>query len=500
MSKRKDKRRRFHNQQKEQRQLLNERRQREFIARIANIPPDRMLFLPLDIGKNVHWFQALTGSGRIVHPPKALTTDYEGYLYEKQHLDGWLTSGQFDLVVMGHEPTGIYHETWCRHLLHDLAAYLADGAHPQLLYRFLNPYQVKLERLKLIQRSRKTDRIDLWAMSNLLQQGQGSPAVLPDSNHAMLTQYVYFDRQATHALKAIRIDEIRQFDRIWPGAIVNVKRFKQTHPDLPVPRPIVETKPFERDTFRVLFEHCPDPYQVRALGLTGIIALLHEHEVRCGPVTAQRILDCAARALLSPREVVAVYIQGLEQLRADEAHWLARQVWAEQHLEDMVAATPARQLLTIRGLSAPWAARYLDLVGAPPVFDWPDQVWACVGFDLIEKQSGDSTKTYGISHRGDPFHRQTLVWMANLVAGHHPTFGQVFMAAESRGLGVWGAAIHTAHKLNRVCFRLLAEDRPYVDDTHAEDFTRWRSYWIAYRQYRRDPKQFDDPGPWKPSR
>jgi hypothetical protein len=124
----------------------------------------------------------------------------------------------------------------------------------------------------------------------------------------------------------------------------------------------------------------------------------------------------------------------------------------------------------------------------------------CVGFDLIEKQSGDSAKTYGISHRGDPFHRQTLVWMANLVVGHHPTFGQVFMVAEARGLGVWGAAIHTAHKLNRVCFRLLAQDRPYAEDTPPEDFTRWRSYWIAYRQYRRDPKQFDDPGPWTPSR
>ena len=129
MSKRKDKQRRFHNQQKEQHQLLNERRQRDAkrIARIANIPPDRIVYLPLDIGKNVNWVRAETGSGRILHPPKALTTDYEGYLYWKQHVDLWLTGGQFDLAVTGHEPTGIYHETWCRHLLHDFAAYLADG-------------------------------------------------------------------------------------------------------------------------------------------------------------------------------------------------------------------------------------------------------------------------------------------------------------------------------------------------------------------------------------
>lgn len=225
-----------------------------------------------------------------------------------------------------------------------------------------------------------------------------------------------------------------------------------------MPRPIVETKPFERDTFCVLFEHCPNPYRVRELGLTSIIALLHEHQVRCGPVTAQRILDCANRALLSPREVVTVYIQGLEQPAPTRPiGWHAR---------------PGPSNTSKRG-SPP----------RQPVFDWPD----------------------GISHRGDPFHRQTLVWMArwvqrNLVAGHHPTFGLVFQAAEARGLGVWGAAIHTAHKLNRVCFRLLAEDRPYVDDTRPEDFTRWRTYWIAYRQFHRDPKQFEYPGPWHPLR
>jgi len=89
--------------------------------------------------------------------------------------------------------------------------------------------------------------------------------------------------------------------------------------------------------------------------------------------------------------------------------------------------------------------------------------------------------------------------MATLTAGHHPTFGQTFIAAEERGLGVWGAAIHTAHKLNRVCFRLIADDRPYRDDTHPLDFSRWRAYWLAYRQHRRRPNQQPHPGPWRPT-
>ena len=197
-----------------------------------------------------------------------------------------------------------------------------------------------------------------------------------------------------------------------------------------------------------------------------------------------------------------VYVAGLHQLLADEDHWLQRQRWAEEHLETIALDTPARHLLSIRGLSPLWAAYYLDLVGYPPRFDWADQVWAFVGFDTVLDQSGDDNpdKRFCISRRGETFYRHVLTWMANLAAGHHPTFGQVFIAAEERGMGVWGAAIHTAHKLHRVCFRLLLDDRPYRDDTHPDDFARWRNHWIAYRQHRSNPKQHPHPGSWMPTR
>jgi len=54
MSKRQEKRNRFRNRQKEQGQQLNERWRREFAACVAGLDPDRILYLPVDIGKNVH--------------------------------------------------------------------------------------------------------------------------------------------------------------------------------------------------------------------------------------------------------------------------------------------------------------------------------------------------------------------------------------------------------------------------------------------------------------
>jgi transposase len=502
MSNRKQKRNRFRNRQKERKQRINERRRREFLTRVAGLDPDRILYLPLDVGKNVNWMRADTGAGRVVHPPRELTTDQKGYRYWQQCLLSYLTGGQFDLLIVGHEPTGIYHESWCRHILSDFAPYLAKDAQPALLYRFINPYQCKLEREQLTLRPRKTDPIDLRAMLSLLQQGQGTPATLPLPQVALLHQHVFFERQATRKLRAARIEIQRHFDRIWPGAVVNVQRFKHAHPDLPVPTPIVRSKPLERKTLRVILEHCPNPYCVRELGVQGIISLFHRHDTRCGPVTAERILHCARNAVLSPPAVLEIYLDGLQLLLSDEAHWIQRQQQAQARLESLVLQTPARHLLSICGLSPRWAAYYLDLVDYPPRFDWADQVWSYVGFDPIQSQSGDSDphKRHAISRRGDPFHRHIFSWMGLMTAGHHPTFGQTFLDAEVRGMGIWGAAIHTAHKLHRTCFRLLLDDRPYRDDTHPDDLTRWRAYWLAWRQHRRQPDQHPHPGSWRPTR
>ena len=143
-------------------------------------------------------------------------------------------------------------------------------------------------------------------------------------------------------------------------------------------------------TFRLLLQHAPDPYLVRALGIQGIIKLFHDHQTSCGPKIAQRILACANQALPPPGPLVAVYRQGLEQLRQDEQHWLERHDSLLAQLASFVQNTPAQFLLSINGISPTLAAHYLSLVGAPPFFDWPDQVWAYVGFDPIQSQSGDS--------------------------------------------------------------------------------------------------------------
>jgi hypothetical protein len=43
-------------------------------------------------------------------------SDRSGFERVTSVLDGLLNSGQYDRVVLGHEPTGIYHQAWSRAL------------------------------------------------------------------------------------------------------------------------------------------------------------------------------------------------------------------------------------------------------------------------------------------------------------------------------------------------------------------------------------------------
>lgn len=496
MSNRTRKRRKYRDEHKKRAMTVRLKREQLFAKFRNNLTNREILYVSVDIGKNIHYWRADTSDTAVIIPSR-LRTNQTGYQTFRQQLRQLLESGQYKLVVLGHEPTGIYHETWSRAILDEFAEFMAESACPRLLYRFMNPYQVKLERTRLTLRHSKTDPIDLRAISSLLQQGQGNPAYMPQPKTTMLCQQVYLARQTAKRLKQVERVLMNQIDMIWPGALVNIKRFRQAHPDLDPPEPLVKTKPFERQRFRVIMEHCPNPYQVMALGETGLRALFHQQNQRCGPKTAAHIVACAKQAMLNPPEVVEVYCQALSDLWQDETRWRTHLETIEEQWDSLIDQTPAQHLVAIPGMSATLAARYLALVGGPPRFEWADQLWKYVGFDAIVSDSGDRRKTYSISRQGEAHHRNLLSWMACCVAGHHPTFGLHFIKAEQRGKGIWGAAIHTAHKLNRLCFRLIVDDRPYQERLNPDDVQRWRAYWLAYRKHQKSPQKHPHPGNWR---
>lgn len=424
---------------------------------------NQTLFVVLDIGKNVHWLGAYAGFGlKEVLSPFKLRSDQSGLAQVTTALDALLGCGAYDQVVLGHEPTGIYHEAWSHALADRYQAHRQGEASPPLDYRFLNPIASKKRReAQANGRQRKTDPIDLGAIALCLRDGQGQPAFLPTAENLPFQLWGRAYRQLERERRYLSRALLSQLDRLWPGAVVNVKRFKTMHPDLEAPVPLVFSKPLERQRLQAILTHAPNPYDLLALGPEGIQAFLRTHVGRCGPKTAQQVYQVLHKAVLPPPEVAALLA---DYLHADFLHYqmLAQRLdtLADQ-AESLVPASPAAVLTAIPGLSPLLAARYLAYLGHPQRFQTPGQIWAFAGFDLVTEESGDYRRVGHITKKGAPGLRDTLFMIGFHMANNIPALERLKKRALSRGLGKIGATIHVAQKANRICHHLLYHQCPF---------------------------------------
>jgi transposase len=465
-----------------QKQLIHiqGRRAEAFRQLTEGIPYDKTLIAPLDIGKNADWAAFHTRDGLLLHRPIEVPTLKDGYEHYVNTLDTLVTQHQPQLVLLGHEPTGVYHESWARNLMARYADHLADRASPRFIYHFVNSYQVKLNRTQATLSFNKTDLIDLGSIGDLLMRGLGFPARLPTATDLLVRQEVYAIRATQAEQRRVANRIITTFDQLIPGAFLNTRRFARAHPDLPVPSPLA-TRPLERQMVEALITLCPNPYDVLTLGSQGIVDLFHDHGYRCGPKTADKILAVVRRALLPPADVAPAFAAILQR---EFAHY---QFLASQHqksidnLEILLPSTSARHLLAIPGASPHLVARYLTGVGSVDDVLFPDQVWRKAGMAPSVYISGDVVIYGHMSKQGDPFLRDTLYLLGYHLALHCAYFGDTFLDAIKRGKSEVEATIHTAHKVNRVFIHLLQHDEPF-DPPDIPDYDAFRRRWEVRMQ------------------
>jgi transposase len=452
-----------------------------FRQRLAQIGLSRVLILLLDIGKNVHWATAWTASGLELVRPFRLPTTYAGLVQFVQMTETLIVEHRPLLVLLGHEPTGVYHEPWARDLMDRYAPHLQGQAQPTFEYRFFNPYQVKLARQQAHLRHRKTDPRDLAAMLDLMLRGLGQSAFLPTGTELLIRQEVGFIRAQSRLLGHLERQLRQQLDRLWPGAVVNVGQFCKAHPGLPKPTPIIETRPLQRDRLRVLLTHCPNPYDLIALSDQRVLDLYRTHVGRAGPALVNTLRTWAKNAVLLPPDVSAPLAEQLQRL-------FRQYVAAETLVEDgrgrlvpLIPDTPARHLIAIPGLGDMDAAAYLAGMGSNNRFHRAAEVWAFTGFDPIADGSGDKPDRVGhLSKHGDPAFRDALYQMGYRTALHYPPISITFLDAFDRGKSEIEATIHAAHRVNRICFHLMQHDEPFEDQStphlEAEKARRWREF------------------------
>jgi len=468
------------------------RRAEAFRQLTTGIPYDKVLIAPLDIGKNADWAAFHARDGLLLHEPIEVPTLKDGYERYVNTLDALVAQHQPQLVILGHEPTGIYHESWARNLMIRYADHLDGRATPRFRYYFVNSYQVKLNRTQTTLSLDKTDQIDLGSIGDLLARGLGFPARLPSATDLLVRQEVRSLRATQSEQRRVGNRILTTFDQIIPGAFLNTRRFARAHPNLPVPKPLA-TRPLERQLVKALITLCPNPYDLLHLGSHGIIDLFHAHGCRCGPKTAEKVLSVVQRALLPPPDVVPAFTNILQREFQLYQFLAAQHQTAIDNLELLLPDTSARHLLAIPGTSPHLVARYLTGVGNVDDVLFPDQVWAKAGMNPSVYVSGDLILFGKMSKQGDPFFRDTLYLLGYHLALHCAYFGDAFLNAIDRGKSEVEATIHTAHKVNRVFIHLLQHDEPF-DPPGIPDYPAFRRQWeVRMHRYLEQKKKSRQP-------
>ncbi|HBY95354.1 MAG TPA: hypothetical protein DEP84_15615, partial [Chloroflexi bacterium] len=138
----------------------------------------------------MNWYGGYSGPTLVEsRAPWKVRSDQAGYAEVRDWLRGEQASGRYERVVVGHEPTGIYHENWAYALAQDFGATID--------YRWLKPYVTKERRRQLLTgRARKTDALDGWAIAPCLRDGRGQAAGLRDEREVRFELWARADRQA----------------------------------------------------------------------------------------------------------------------------------------------------------------------------------------------------------------------------------------------------------------------------------------------------------------
>ena len=202
----------------------------------------------------------------------------------------------------------------------------------------------------------------------------------------------------------------------------------------------------------------------------------------------------ADNSVLLPQNVAAPLAQQIRRLFAQYTYTESLICEGHGRLEPLIPLTPARHIPAIPGLSTNDAARYLAGIGSAHLFHRAAEGWALAGFDPITDGSGDAPNRTGhISKRGDPAFRDALYQMGYRTALHYAPIGLTFLDAFERGKSEVLATIHTAHRVNRICFHLLSNDEPFQDRStpqmKAYRQHRWKAFLAAKKRRRKRTKR-----------
>lgn len=389
---------------------------------------DRRNVVGIDIGKRKHAATAVTPKGSVIATLKTFENNKAGVdLLERQVLIS-ATGRRKPLVAM--EATGQY---W-------------NALHDELQRRgyecvVLNPIQTGNRSMKRIRKT-KTDAVDSELIARTILAGDARATLVPDEEMFEMRLLV------RHRWRMIRLHG-------------NILRYAIGLADRVFPEyEGVFCKPF-LPSIRTL---------IREVGLTPDILVAKKDEV-------VKTLKKASRGRLSTETIGDLLTRAKDSIGTRQGNNVLNQQFRLiadylDFTEGQVASINEEIRKRMEGLDSPVmslgigpeiAATILAESGDITRFPGPGEYSAFCGLDPSVRDSGDSIRGKShISKRGSPLLRWALYMSAQTVVKKHRDFARIYERHVTRHKGHRFALIVVAHKLARVIWRLMKDERSFT--------------------------------------
>jgi len=397
---------------KQERTHLRGARGQAFADLIRGIPRERILCVSLDVSKYFHVVMIHNGLGEIVTPPFEIDIYRSGFDQLQHAIEQAQAETQAEVVLIGMEPTGHYFE--------NLARQLVAHSRPVTL---INSYAVKNNRHQQLMQRQKSDEIDVAAIGDLLQRGQGTP-YRPLTGVYLELQQVDRHRLALVKSQArIKNRIIGHMDRIFPGLVLTNKAARKRY------EPLFKTDFWECKTLQLLIRICPNPHRLIAMSPEELAEAFHQHGGRMGVVTAAKILAYVRKILLPDPELAEIRNQCLQQDLALLESIQAQIAELEKIETNLLEQTPYRVWATLKGLSHVQAASLAAAIGPPENYCHAGQILRRAGLVPSRNDSGARQrkgKGGRITKVGDSFLRRALMNATSSLIMHQPVLTRYF--------------------------------------------------------------------------
>lgn len=403
--------------------------QAEFVSRLRGVSPDRVLLVPIDVGKRSAMALVANQLGELVVDPFEFPLDRPGVDELLERVTAAEEAADAVMVRFGVEAAGHYHRTVSETLQAESVEVVE-----------LHPGTVHKARAEMGQRRLKSDQRDLAAMVEVMARGGGRRSRWQQGPMAIQAVWSGHRRRKVKARVVIGMQLVSQLDLVFPGfgdCFKDVLGAKGGH---------------------VILRYCPDPVRIQRMGPEGLRMFVKEKGVRMTRAKAALIVAVAHRALLVPdaerkarMRVLKADLSVYDKICAEIDH-------AEAELAAVIDDTPAAVLTSLPGVGIPRASAYGAALGDPWQFASADSAWRYSGLVPVEHDSaGKRRPGLRISREGSTPLREAILELGKGLSDHHPEFKAYKQHKIAQGKKKSVAAVAVAHRAHRLAFAMMRD-------------------------------------------